>query len=140
MRCYAEEWGGSGDETALVGGGDGKVTAQYEYGPFGDLARATGSMAKVNPFRFSTKYYGDETDLFYYGYRYYNASTGRWAIRDPIGEGGFELLRTEVRARAPGGRSDLEPGRPSSLRPQMLLANLTSFVGNSPVASFDPLG
>jgi RHS repeat-associated protein len=49
-------------------------------------------MAKLNPFRFSTKYDDDETDLLYYGYRYYNPSTGRWISRDPIGEkGGYNL-------------------------------------------------
>jgi hypothetical protein len=41
-----------------------------DYGPFGELIRATGPMAKVNPFRFSTKYDDDESDLVYYGYRY----------------------------------------------------------------------
>jgi RHS repeat-associated protein len=61
---------------------------QREYGPFGELLRATGPMAKANPFRFSTKYQDDETDLLYYGYRYLNASTGRWLSRDPIGERG----------------------------------------------------
>ena len=49
-------------------------------------------MAKANPFRFSTKYQDDETDLLYYGYRYYNASTGRWLSRDPIAENGGENL------------------------------------------------
>ena len=50
-------------------------------------------MAKANPFRFSTKYQDDETDLLYYGYRYYNASTGRWLSRDPLDErGGKNLL------------------------------------------------
>ena len=49
-------------------------------------------MAKANPFRFSTKYQDDETDLLYYGYRYYNASTGRWINTDPIEEdGGINL-------------------------------------------------
>jgi RHS repeat-associated protein len=57
-------------------------------GPFGELLRATGPMAKANPFRFSTKYQDNETDLLYYGYRYYNPSTGRWISRDPIGEFG----------------------------------------------------
>ena len=62
-------------------------------GPFGELLRATGPMAKVNPFRFSTKYQDDETDLLYYGHRYYNASIGRWLSRDAIGEaGGLNLL------------------------------------------------
>ncbi|MEI6782478.1 MAG: RHS repeat-associated core domain-containing protein, partial [Verrucomicrobiota bacterium] len=61
-------------------------------GPFGEVIRATGPMAKTNPFRFSTKYQDDETDLLYYGYRYYNASTGRWLSRDPIAEkGGLNL-------------------------------------------------
>jgi RHS repeat-associated protein len=43
-------------------------------------------MARANPFRFSTKYQDDETDLLYYGYRYYNAGTGRWLSRDPAEE------------------------------------------------------
>jgi RHS repeat-associated protein len=49
-------------------------------------------MAKANPFRFSTKYQDDETDLLYYGYRYYNASTGRWLARDPAEEEGGKNL------------------------------------------------
>jgi RHS repeat-associated protein len=57
-------------------------------GPFGELLRATGPMAKANPFRFSTKFQDHETEMLYYGYRYYNASTGRWFSRDPIGERG----------------------------------------------------
>jgi RHS repeat-associated protein len=49
-------------------------------------------MARANPFRFSTKYQDDETDLLYYGYRYYDPSTGRWLSRDPLGEeGGINL-------------------------------------------------
>lgn len=61
-------------------------------GPFGEVIRATGPLANTNPFRFSTKYQDDETDLLYYGYRYYNPSTGRWISRDPLGErGGINL-------------------------------------------------
>jgi RHS repeat-associated protein len=49
-------------------------------------------MAKLNPFRFSTKYQDDETDLVYYGRRYLNPSTGRWLSRDPVEEqGGLNL-------------------------------------------------
>jgi RHS repeat-associated protein len=66
---------------------------QYRYGPFGEVIRATGPMAKLNPFRFSTKYQDDETDFLYYGYRYYNPAQGRWIGRDPAGEdqGGANL-------------------------------------------------
>jgi RHS repeat-associated protein len=49
-------------------------------------------MAQANTFRFSTKYQDDETDLPYYGYRYYNASTGRWLSRDPMRERGGKNL------------------------------------------------
>jgi RHS repeat-associated protein len=77
---------GNGNVSALVSASDGNETAWYEYGPFGELIRATGPMAKTNPFRFSTKYQDDESDLVYYGYRYYNPSTGRWLSRDPVAE------------------------------------------------------
>ena len=73
---------------ALVKAADGTSSAVYEYGPFGELLRATGPMAKANPLRFSTKFQDDETDLLYYGYRYYNPSTGMWLSRDPMEESG----------------------------------------------------
>ena len=45
-----------------------------------------------NPIRFSSKYQDSETDLFYYGFRYYSASMGRWISRDPVEEtGGWNL-------------------------------------------------
>ena len=77
---------GNGNVAALVSGSDGSSTARYEYGPFGEPARVSGTLGTANPFRFSTKYQDDETDLLYYDYRYYNPSTGRWPSRDPIDE------------------------------------------------------
>ena len=82
--CYSFD--GDGNVAALASAANGNVTAQYGYGPFGEVIRQTGPMAKVNPIRFSTKYQDDESDLLYYGYRYYKASTGTWVSRDPSGE------------------------------------------------------
>jgi RHS repeat-associated protein len=82
--CYD----GNHNVVALISAADGTVVAQYEYGPFGQLLRATGALALVNPFRFSTKFQDDEAGFLYYGYRYYNAGTGRWLSRDPMGEQG----------------------------------------------------
>jgi len=73
---------GNGNVAALIAATNGTETAHYEYGPFGEVIRATGPMAKANPFRFSTKFQDDETDLLYYGYQYYNPSTGRWINRN----------------------------------------------------------
>ena len=52
----------------------GSLVAEYAYDAFGNTISASGSMAAVFPHRFSTKYYDAETDLYYYGYRYYS----RW--------------------------------------------------------------
>jgi len=83
---------GNGNVTGLVKASDPTVITKYEYGPFGELIRASGAMAKANPFRFSTKYQDEESDYLYYGYRAYNPSVGRWLNRDPIEEeGGLNL-------------------------------------------------
>jgi len=83
---------GNGNVTALVKADGSGLAAQYEYGPFGEPLRATGPMAKANPFRFSTKYTDYQSGLVYYGFRYYGPATGRWPNRDPIDElGGMNL-------------------------------------------------
>jgi RHS repeat-associated protein len=113
---------GNGNVAALVAQTDGSLSARYEYGPFGEAIRATGAMGKKNPIRFSTKYTDDQTGLLYYGYRYYNPTTGRWINRDPLGESGFEALRLRI--------ADLFGDGP----------NLYAFVGNNPVNTIDLFG
>ncbi len=71
----------------------GSIVAEYAYDAFGNTISSSGSMASVFPHRFSTKYYDSETDLYYYGYRYYSPSLGRWISRDPKEEeGGCNLF------------------------------------------------
>ncbi len=70
----------------------GSLVAEYSYDAFGNTLSSSGSMASVFPHRFSTKYYDAETDLYYYGYRYYAPSLGRWISRDPIEETGGRNL------------------------------------------------
>ena len=70
----------------------GSLVAEYAYDAFGNTIDSSGSMASVFPHRFSTKYYDSETDLYYYGYRYYSPELGRWISRDPIKEEGGALL------------------------------------------------
>jgi RHS repeat-associated protein len=116
---YFCAYDGNGNVMALVSAADGSVAARYEYGPFGELIRATGPMAKVNPFRFSTKYQDEETGLVYYGYRY--EKDGRWPNRDPIEELGF---RTQNRRQAASRVHN----------------NPYEFVRNSPIVLVDVLG
>ena len=70
----------------------GVVVAHYEYDAFGDTFVAFGTYATTNEYRFSTKPLDATSGLYYYGFRYYNPSTGRWLSRDPIEErGGVNL-------------------------------------------------
>ena len=85
-RHFFPGYDGSGNVTVLADGWSGASQANYEYGPFGELLRITGIWAKSIPFRFSTKYQDDESDMLYYGYRYYNPNTGRWISRDPLND------------------------------------------------------
>lgn len=66
--------------------------AWYTYDGFGKTFGAGGAYWNKMKFRFSTKYYDEETGFYYYGYRYYDPVTGRWPSRDPIQEkGGINL-------------------------------------------------
>ena len=111
--CY----GDNGNIEALLDVSDPQagvtVAAAYEYGPFGEPLRATGAMAKANPFRWSTKYTDEETGLVYYGYRFYDPHIGRWINRDPIGErGGHNSYRmTRNNALKYYDFLGLEPGK-----------------------------
>ena len=119
---YFYAFDGNANVAALISAYDGTVVARYEYDPFHRLLRATGPLAQVNPFVASTKFCDWETGLLYYGYRFYDPSTGRWLNRDPLAELGFELLRS--------GDSDVFGDGP----------NLYHFVGNNPINRTDPLG
>jgi len=87
---YFTAFNGNGDVAALINSFDGSISARYEYGVFGEALRATGPVAKTNPFRFSTKYQDDESDIVLYPARPWHE--GRFLSRDPIEEeGGINL-------------------------------------------------
>ena len=89
---YLPAYDGNGNVSALVNASNGEVTANYEYGPFGEPIRVSGTMSKENPYRFSTKRTVDSIDIILYEYRAYSPSLGRWLSRNPIGEdGGMNL-------------------------------------------------
>jgi RHS repeat-associated protein len=91
--AYFYSYDGNGNVASVVNTASGALAGQWEYDPFGNTLRSTGPMAYGNPFLFSTKFFDVETSLSYYGYRYYDASAGRWLSRDPIKEqGGNNIL------------------------------------------------
>ena len=70
----------------------GDIVAHYEYDAFGNITAQTGLLADTFKFRFSTKYWENETAILHYEKRPYSPSLGRWFSRDPILEqGGLNL-------------------------------------------------
>lgn len=72
------------------------------------------------------KCYDDETDMVYYGYRYYNPSGGRWLSRDPVSEVAFSRQNDAV--------LDLAADIPQSG------GNQYAFCDNQSVSEWDYLG
>ena len=63
---------------------DGDLLAHYEYSPFGETIVSTGPLGKANSFRFSTKWFDNETGFGYWGYRWYSPGMGRWLCYDMV--------------------------------------------------------
>lgn len=95
----------NGNITALLDAESGLVVAQYWYSPFGVLIGELGSAKDICPFRFQSKYYDEETGLYYFGHRYYDPASCKWLSPDPLGESagpnGSSFCRNE-----PVGRGD----------------------------------
>lgn len=82
----------NGNTLALIESVDGRLVAQYGYGPFGEPIVLRGEASSLNSIRFSSKYSELETGLVYYGYRFYSPTLGRWLNRDPFEENGGSNL------------------------------------------------
>jgi len=76
---------GTGHVTALTNLNK-DLLASYAYGPFGEKISATGPLANSNPWRWATKYFDEETGLYYFGKRYLDPVTGQWLSRELLGE------------------------------------------------------
>ena len=91
---YYPSYDGNGNVMGYYTSDTGATAAEFEYGPFGEKIRENiydSIQSSGFAFSWSTKYKDVETELLYYGYRYYNSDSGRWLSRDPIDEqGGFE--------------------------------------------------
>ncbi len=89
---YQYLYDGNGNVGQLVDAADGSIAARYEYDPYGNLTDLGGAYADANAYRFSTKFFDGETNLYFFGLRYYSPELGRWLTKDPTEEkGGLNL-------------------------------------------------
>jgi RHS repeat-associated protein len=89
---------GNGNVTALIFPNQ-QLAAKYLYDPFGNTLAMSGPLMNFNKYRFSSKYWNDNSALYYYERRFYDPNLGRWLNRDPIQERGglnlYALVRNE---------------------------------------------
>jgi RHS repeat-associated protein len=64
----------------------GNVVNSYVYDSFGNIVQKTEGIA--NPYTYTGREYDAESGLYYYRFRYYDASVGRFLSEDPIGFAG----------------------------------------------------
>ncbi len=92
-KTYLPSYDLSGNLVGLLNE-SGEWEAWYAYDSFGNVLDEGGDYAADNVIGFSTQYTDRETELVYYGLRYYHPEMGRFVNRDPIGEaGGANLYR-----------------------------------------------
>lgn len=109
---------GNGNVVALVNATNATVSGRYQYEPFGNRLRVSGTAGILNPFGFSTKYGDEGGGKWYFGYRFLGNLT--WVSRDPFAEPSFPV---SYYSRSAGKER-----------------NDYAFVENDPISAVDYLG
>ncbi|HRB80763.1 MAG TPA: RHS repeat-associated core domain-containing protein [Nitrospira sp.] len=65
---------------------NGAVTKAYAYDAYGTILESPGTVDQ--PYTYTGREFDSESGLYYYRARYYDATTGRFSQRDPIGRAG----------------------------------------------------
>jgi RHS repeat-associated protein len=63
---------------------DGELYEHLEYFPFGEAWVEEASNTQRTPYRFTSKELDEETELYYFGARYYDPRTSVWQNADPL--------------------------------------------------------
>jgi RHS repeat-associated protein len=93
----------------------------YIYDSFGKLTASTGTL--TNPFQYTGREFDQQTGLYYYRARYYDASSGRFLSKDPIRiNGGIDYYVYVL-------DDPIDNEDPDGLRTEVCCRPLHSFVG-----------
>jgi RHS repeat-associated protein len=104
-----------GSPRLVVNAATGETVQRMDYDEFGKVTNDTNP--GFQPFGFAGGLYDPQTQLVRFGARDYDAETGRWTAKDPIGfEGGDPNLYAYVFSD-PINRTDLTGTQPTTPRP-----------------------
>jgi len=67
-----------------VSDADGELYEHLEYSPFGEAWVEEASNTQRTPYQFTSKELDEETELYYFGARYYDPRTSVWQNADPL--------------------------------------------------------
>lgn len=115
--------------TSHVTDAEGKLYEHIEYFPFGESWVEESSNTQRTPYLFTGKELDEETGLYYFGARYYDARTGVWQSADPA---------VEKYLPVGSGRDRRLPGLGGVFNPRNL--GVYSYAGLNPLRYTDPTG
>ena len=110
-NMYFYQFDGLGNIVGLVDV-NGAVVAEYVYDAWGRMTSRSGSMNRINPFKFKGYYYDEETQIYYLMSRYYDPIVGRFINADSFASTGQGVLGY----------------------------NMYAYCGNNPIMNCDPNG
>lgn len=71
-----------GDVLQVYSADDETLVTSYTYDAWGNILTKSGTLADINPFRYRSYYYDNETQFYYLQSRYYNPEIGRFINAD----------------------------------------------------------
>ena len=87
---------------------DGEVSQHIEYVPFGEVFIEERNNTWNTSYLFNAKEFDEETDMYYYGARYYEPRLSLWMSTDPRSEEAPEASSYTYSHNAPTGRVDFD--------------------------------
>jgi len=113
---------GLGSITSLANGA-GALAQTYTFDSFGNQTASSGSL--VNPFRFTSREFDTETNLYFNRARYLDPSTGRFLSKDPARfDGGIDFYayvsNNPINFTDPFGLYETHPKVPLPLPPALI--------------------
>jgi RHS repeat-associated protein len=132
-----------GSPRAIVNEATGVAVQELEYNEFGRVLKDTNP--GFQPFGFTGGLYDLETEFVRLGVRDYDAESGRWTAKDPIGFfGGLNISETETGlVRFGAVEYDVAMERwpaQDQIRFEDGNTNLFGYVFNDPINAMDPYG